>query len=129
MSLDKTIKGLKTSFSKELSKSKTSQDLENFRIKYLGRNGQLASLFEEFNKLPVSEKPRFGKELNILKNQLTNLYQNALGDNNEISTSRDADFSLPGYDLPDGNIHPLEQITSEIKSIFQSIGFCVSDGP
>ena len=39
MSLDKTIKGLKTSFSKELSKSKTSQDLENFRIKYLGRNG------------------------------------------------------------------------------------------
>ena len=70
MSLDKTIKGLKTSFSKELSKSKTSQDLENFRIKYLGRNGQLASLFEEFNKLPAPEKPRFGKELNILKNQL-----------------------------------------------------------
>ena len=65
MSLDKTIKGLKTSFSKELSKSKTLPDLENFRIKYLGRNGQLASLFEEFNKLPVSEKPRFGKELNL----------------------------------------------------------------
>ena len=112
MSLDKTIKGLKTSFSKELSKSKTSQDLENFRIKYLGRNGQLASLFEEFNKLPVSEKPRFGKELNILKNQLTNLYQNALSGNNENSVSSDIDFSLPGYNLPDGNIHPLEQITS-----------------
>ena len=46
MSLDKTIKGLKASFSKELSKSKTSSDLEKFRIKYLGRNGQLASLFE-----------------------------------------------------------------------------------
>ena len=129
MSLDKTIKGLKTSFSKELSKSKTSQDLENFRIKYLGRNGQLASLFEEFNKLPVSEKPRFGKELNILKNQLTNLYQNALSGNNENSVSSDIDFSLPGYNLPDGNIHPLEQITSEIKSIFQSIGFSVAYGP
>ena len=57
MSLDKTIKGLKTSFSKELSKSKTSQDLENFRIKYLGRNGQLASLFEEFNKSINAELP------------------------------------------------------------------------
>ena len=129
MSLDKTIKGLKTSFSKELSKSKTSQDLENFRIKYLGRNGQLASLFEEFNKLPVSEKPRLGKELNILKNQLTNLYQNALRGNNENSVSSDIDFSLPGYNLPDGKIHPLEQITSEIKSIFQSIGFSVAYGP
>ena len=62
MSLDKTIKGIKTSFSKELSKSKTSSDLEKFRIKYLGRNGQLASLFEEFNKLPAAEKPRYGKE-------------------------------------------------------------------
>ena len=120
---------LKTSFSKELSKSKTPQDLENFRIKYLGRNGQLASLFEEFNKLPVSEKPRSGKELNILKNQLTNLYQNALSGNNENSASSDIDFSLPGYNLPDGNIHPLEQITSEIKSIFQSIGFSVAYGP
>ena len=129
MSLDKTIKGLKTSFSKELSKSKTSQDLENFRIKYLGRNGQLASLFEEFNKLPAPEKPRFGKELNILKNQLTDQYQNALGNNSENSASSDVDFSLPGYDLPDGNIHPLEQITSEIKSIFQSIGFSVAYGP
>ena len=129
MSLDKTIKGIKTSFSKELSKSKTSQDLENFRIKYLGRNGQLASLFEEFNKLPAPEKPRFGKELNILKNQLTDQYQNALGNNSENSASSDVDFSLPGYDLPDGNIHPLEQITSEIKSIFQSIGFSVAYGP
>ena len=129
MSLDKTIKGLKTSFSKELSNCKTSQDLENFRIKYLGRNGKLASLFEEFNKLPAAEKPRFGKELNILKNQLTSLYQNALGGNNENSASNDTDFSLPGYNLPDGNIHPLEQITSEIKSIFQSIGFSVAYGP
>ena len=129
MSLDKTIEGIKTSFFKELSKSKTPQDLENFRIKYLGRNGQLASLFDEFNKLPPAEKPRFGNKLNILKKQLTSLYQDALGKSDENSVSNDTDFSLPGYKLPDGNIHPLEQITSEIKSIFQSIGFSVAYGP
>ena len=129
MSLDKTIEGIKTSFFKELSKSKTPQDLENFRIKYLGRNGQLASLFDEFNKLPPAEKPRFGNKLNILKKQLTGLYQDALGKSDENSVSNDTDFSLPGYKLPDGNIHPLEQITSEIKSIFQSIGFSVAYGP
>ena len=119
----------KLEISKELSKSNTSQELENFRIKYLGRNGKLASLFEEFNKLPAPEKPRFGKELNILKNQLTSLYHDALGDNNDNSPSNDTDFTLPGYDIPDGSIHPLEQITSEIKSIFQSIGFSVAYGP
>ena len=116
MSLDKTIKGIKTSFSKELSKSKTSSDLEKFRIKYLGRNGQLASLFEEFNKLPAAEKPRYGKELNVLKNDLTRLYKEAAGDNDNTDSVSDIDFTLPGYDLPIGHIHPLEQITSEIKS-------------
>ena len=129
MSLDKTIKGLKASFSQDLSGSKTSQALEQFRIKYLGRNGQLTSLFEEFNKLPVSEKPRFGKELNFLKNELTSLYQDALNKIDNKNNSSATDFSLPGYNLPDGNIHPLEQITSEIKSIFQSIGFSVAYGP
>ena len=129
MSLDKTIKGLKASFSKELSKSKTSSDLEKFRIKYLGRNGQLASLFEEFNKLPASEKPRFGKELNILKNELSSMYQDVVGGSKGNSISNNTDFSLPGYNLPDGNVHPLEQITYEIKSIFQSIGFSVAYGP
>ena len=129
MSLDKTIKGIKTSFSKELSKSKTSSDLEKFRIKYLGRNGQLASLFEEFNKLPAAEKPRYGKELNVLKNDLTRLYKEAAGDNDNTDSVSDIDFTLPGYDLPSGHIHPLEQITSEIKSIFQSIGFSVAYGP
>ena len=129
MSLDKTIKGIKTSFSKELSKSKTSSDLEKFRIKYLGRNGQLASLFEEFNKLPAAEKPRYGKELNVLKNDLTRSYKEASGDSNNTDSVSDIDFTLPGYDLPSGHIHPLEQITSEIKSIFQSIGFSVAYGP
>ena len=129
MSLDKTIKGLKASFSQDLSGSKTSQALEQFRIKYLGRNGQLTSLFEEFNKLPASEKPRFGKELNFLKNELTSLYQDALDKIDNKNNSSATDFSLPGYNLPDGNIHPLEQITSEIKSIFQSIGFSVAYGP
>ena len=123
MSLDKTIKDLKASFSKELSNSKVSSELEKFRIKYLGRNGQLASLFEEFNKLPATEKPRYGKELNILKNDLTKLYQDTVGSNDSDASNNDIDFSLPGYDLPSGHIHPLEQITSEIKSIFQSIGF------
>ena len=95
MSLDKTIKGLETSFSKDLSSSKTPKELEEFRIKYLGRNGQLTSLFEEFNKLPAAEKPRYGKELNILKNKLTGLYQKAIGANDNGSSSSDIDFSLP----------------------------------
>ena len=57
------------------------------------------------------------------------MYQDVVGGSKGSSISSNTDFSLPGYNLPDGNVHPLEQITYEIKSIFQSIGFSVAYGP
>ena len=132
MSLDNTIKEIKASFKSDLSSCNTSSDLENIRITYLGRKGKLTALFEEFTKLPGSEKPKYGKTLNILKNDLTNAFNkklNELSSNKDVSSNKSEDFSLPGYKFPQGSLHPLEQITSEIKSIFQSIGFSVAYGP
>ena len=60
MSLDKSIKEIKTSFRSDLSNCKTSTDLENIRITYLGRKGKIALLFDDFIKLPGSEKPKYG---------------------------------------------------------------------
>ena len=86
MSLDNTIKEIKASFKSDLSSCNTSTDLENIRIKYLGRKGKLTTLFEEFTKLPGSEKPKYGKTLNILKNDLTNAFNKKL---NELSPNKD----------------------------------------
>jgi len=132
MSLDNTIKEIKTSFQSDLSNCKTTTNLENIRITYLGRKGMLTVLFDDFTKLPGSEKPKYGKALNILKTDLTNAFNkklNQLNPDNGKSNDNSEDFSLPGYTLPKGSLHPLEQITSEIKSIFQSIGFSVAYGP
>ncbi len=132
MSLDNTIKEIQTSFRSDLSNCKTTTDLENIRITYLGRKGKITILFDDFTKLPGSEKPKYGKALNVLKTDLTiafNQKMNELNPNSSGSNNNSADFSLPGYDLPKGSLHPLEQITSEIKSIFQSIGFSVAYGP
>ena len=54
---------------------------------------------------------------------------NELNPNSDKSNDSSEDFSLPGYNLPAGSLHPLERVTSEIKSIFQSIGFSVAYGP
>jgi phenylalanyl-tRNA synthetase, alpha subunit len=70
-----------------------------------------------------------GGDLIFLKFHLPIFFQNALRGNNGNSVSSDLGFSLPGYYLPDGKIPPLEQFTSEINSIFQSIGFSVAYGP
>ena len=132
MSLDKSIKEIKTSFRSDLSKCKTSTDLENIRIAYLGRKGKITLLFDDFAKLSGSEKPKYGKALNVLKTDLTaafNKKSNILSPNQGKSSDNSTDFSLPGYNLPKGSLHPLEQVTNEIKSIFQSIGFSVAYGP
>ena len=128
--MDKAINKVKTSFHSELESCKTSENLEQLRIKYLGRKGQLTDLFNQFGALSNKEKPKYGKTLNILKSDLTASYNNKLATFNLDQGSDDRrDFSLPGYALPKGNIHPLEHVTDEIKSIFQSIGFSVAYGP
>tara|TARA_X000001036_G_scaffold225600_1_gene211099 strand:+ start:119 stop:1108 length:990 start_codon:yes stop_codon:yes gene_type:complete len=132
MSLDKSIKEIKTSFRSDLSDCKTSTNLEKIRIAYLGRKGKITLLFDDFAKLSGSEKPKYGKALNVLKTDLTaafNKKSNILNPNQGKSNDNSTDFSLPGYNLPKGSLHPLEQVTREIKSIFQSIGFSVAYGP
>ena len=128
--MDKAINKVKTSFQSELKSCKTSENLEQLRIKYLGRKGQLTDLFNQFGALSNKDKPKYGKTLNILKSDLTTSYNDKLATFNLDQGSDDKrDFSLPGYALPKGNIHPLEHVTDEIKSIFQSIGFSVAYGP
>ena len=129
--MDKTINEVKTSFLSDLKSCKTADDLEQVRIKYLGRKGKLTELFNQFASLSNKEKPKYGKTLNILKSDLNSSYNdklNSLG-LGKSETKDSKDFSLPGYALPKGNIHPLEQVTDEIKSIFKSIGFSVAYGP
>jgi phenylalanyl-tRNA synthetase alpha chain len=128
--MDKAINKVKTSFQSDLKSCKTSEDLEQLRIKYLGRRGELTDLFNQFGTLSNKEKPKYGKTLNVLKSDFTRSYNEKLTVLSLDQGSDDKrDFSLPGYVLPKGNIHPLEHVTDEIKSIFQSIGFSVAYGP
>ena len=128
--MDKAINKVKTSFQSDLKSCKTSEDLEQLRIKYLGRRGKLTDLFNQFGTLSNKEKPKYGKTLNVLKSDFTRSYNEKLTVLSLDQGSDDKrDFSLPGYALPKGNIHPLEHVTDKIKSIFQSIGFSVAYGP
>jgi len=128
--MDKAINKVKTSFQSDLKSCKTSEDLEQLRIKYLGRRGELTDLFNQFGTLSNKEKPKYGKTLNVLKSNFTTSYNKKLIVLSLDQGSDDKkDFSLPGYALPKGNIHPLEHVTDKIKSIFQSIGFSVAYGP
>ena len=128
--LDK-IENTKRAFTEELQKAASLQDLEQVRIKYLTRSGEIAVLFEGMKTASASEKPVFGKTLNELRQ-----YAQAQFDEKKLSLEQKAkpkeipfDLTLPGRPKPIGTKHPITQVMEEIKHIFISMGFSVENGP
>ena len=107
----------------------TREDLELFRIKYLGKHGVLNKLFDEFKVIPGPEKKEIGKALNELKNLAkSKLSSFSFERNNETYNSIvDLTKSVNTNNL--GSRHPLALIEEQIISIFSSIGFAISEGP
>ncbi len=111
---------------------KDKESLEAFRLKYISKNGLVSGLFEEFKAVAPDQKKLFGSKLNQLK-QLAEGRFKTIQDEIENQTAADDlagfDFSLPLVPNPLGARHPLSITRSRIISIFEKIGFSVSDGP
>jgi phenylalanyl-tRNA synthetase alpha chain len=107
-----------------------SQEVENFRIKYLGRKGILNDLFEEFKTVSSEQKRFVGQELNRLKTALQEkLEEMQQAHASKSGTAGHSDWSRPTGALPVGTRHPLSIVRNEILEIFSRIGFTVADGP
>ena len=107
---------------------KTNDEIEALRNKYLGRKGIIADLFAKMNDIEAGSRPEFGKELNLLKNDISNSFSNyfTTSKNNPI---QEIDHSLPGWIYNTGHLHPLQITLNEIKTIFTNLGFSVAYGP
>lgn len=107
--------------------------LEQFRIAYVGRKGVIADLFDALKNVPQEERRAFGAELNTLKNFAQEKF-NEVQKNLESTSSNDAqapkvDLTLPVVPNESGTIHPLTLVRARIIEIFERIGFNVSEGP
>jgi len=119
----------------ELSRSHSSQDVENIRVNFLGRKGIITLLTKEtdFSKLSAEEKKSFGARLNDLKNFATEQIALAaeFAKKTETSTkkSREIDLTIPGPHRNLGALHPITLVQLELQQIFQGMGFIVLQGP
>jgi phenylalanyl-tRNA synthetase alpha chain len=129
--LEQKISETREQFFSEISNVKDSRNLEEFRIKFLGRNGILSKLFDELKSAPKEDKPALGKSMNILRNELTTKYDSLKEslDSSATSENQSIDLSLPGYFHSIGRKHILTQTLDEIKQIFKKMGFSVFEGP
>ncbi len=105
-------------------------EIEAFRIKYLGRKGKIPALFDEFKTLPRDLKKRLGKELNDLKQRASAKVEELKEKGNAaVSEVERPDLTRPVHFEPLGSRHPVNLVKNEIVNIFERIGFNVSEGP
>lgn len=106
--------------------------LEAFRIKYLGRNGQLNSAMRRLGSVGKQDRPRLGKLANTIKTSLEDAFVNKQHVILTTAVSTDSttpDLSMPGRRAAYGKLHPITQIMEEVCSIFANMGFSIAEGP
>ncbi|MDT0649413.1 phenylalanine--tRNA ligase subunit alpha [Autumnicola edwardsiae] len=115
----------------EAFQAQTAEEIEAFRIKFLGKKGILNQFFAEFKNVPNEQKKDFGQAINELKT----------GAQQKVSTLKDdleskeeekgvyGDLSRPAEPVQIGSRHPISVVKNQIIEIFSNIGFNVSEGP
>ena len=105
-------------------------EIEQFRIRMIGKKGKVTQLFALFKEVPNEQKKEFGKKLNELKTKSTQKVADLKDASKPAAESKsNLDISRPAEDLTLGSRHPISIVRNEIIDIFSRIGFSVSDGP
>ena len=110
--------------------SENSKEIEAFRISYAGKKGILSSLFSSFRDIPAEKKKNYGKELNKLKEAVSQKVEYLKSQSKRDSKkSKINDPTRTSFHIQSGNRHPLSIVKKRIIDIFTQIGFSISEGP
>ncbi|MFI3305186.1 MAG: phenylalanine--tRNA ligase subunit alpha [Rikenellaceae bacterium] len=108
-------------------------DIEQMRIKMLGKKGELNALMEEFKSVAPELKRELGQHLNALKTRslerINTLKEQMAAGEGAVSTDAIDDMSRPAAELPVGSRHPISIVKNRIVDLFARLGYSVADGP
>lgn len=111
--------------------AQSKEELEAFRIKYLGKKGLLNEFFAEFKNVPNEEKKEFGQVINTLKTtaqEKVSLLKETF-ENGQEEMGVYGDLTRPAEPVQIGARHPISIVKNQIIEIFSNVGFNVSEGP
>lgn len=111
--------------------STNKDEIENFRIKFLGKKGLVSYYFSEFKNIENSRKKEYGLSINKLKISAQNKFNDlsSLLSGNSANLNSLNDLTRPGNPIEIGSKHPITIVKNRIIDIFSSIGYNVSEGP
>jgi phenylalanyl-tRNA synthetase alpha chain len=118
----------------EIERAPSLQELQELRVKYLGKKGLVTVQLKGLGKLPLEQRKQQGQEINALKGEIEAalearkevLERQALGKTLE---SERVDVTLPGYHFHAGGLHLLTRVTGQLTDVFRSMGYEVVTGP
>ena len=108
---------------------KSKEELEVFRLKYLGKKGLLSSLFNGLKETAAQDKKNAGLSINNLKNAVQNKINSHKNTFDQVIKKSNIDTSRPVRLNSFGSRHPISLIKNQIIDIFKKIGFSISEGP
>lgn len=128
------LKEIEEASLQSLEQIRDMDQLNEFKVKVLGRKGEITQLLRGLKDLSAEERAEVGRVANELKERVEGVVQqkaDALkAGEMKIRLQREAiDITLPGIPLARGSKHPLTQIREEIQDIFMGMGFSVAEGP
>ena len=110
---------------------RTQKEVEQARVRFLGKKGLVTALFDEFRTVDKDKKKEFGRPLNELKQAVQSRIDElkaSAADEDALQASA-SDLTLPGDDFPLGSRHPVSIVRQQIVDIFRKFGYDVSEGP
>jgi len=125
---------LKKAFLEEIGSVDDLAGLQLVRTKYSGKKGLIRARLRDLSSIPPDKRPLYGSTLNDIKNFIEETIRNRelifkTREKEQRLETEKLDITLPGNFTPFGRRHPVNQILSEIKDIFVSMGFSIEDGP
>ena len=121
---------IKAEAEKRVSQIISQKDLENWRVKYLGRKSELSLFFDSLKNLPFQLRKTQGNKANQVRQFLFSLYQQEKQNlEKKQSDFESFDLTRPGEKIKKGHLHPLTLVLREIIHSFEKIGFEVVEGP
>lgn len=112
-------------------KCKTEKDVEDARVRLLGKKGEITRLFEEFRTVAPELKKEFGQKLNVLKKEASAKIEElkAAAATSASASSEAFDATIPGDPIALGTRHPVSIARQQIVNIFRKFGYDVAEGP
>ncbi len=128
------LNNIKAQAEKELTSVAGMPELENLRVKYLGKKGELTTVLRGMGGLSAEERPLIGQLANevrsFIENKLDETKKTLLNNERNIRLQKEViDVTMPGKRAQLGTRHPLTMIIDEIKDMFIGMGYEIAEGP